>query len=159
MKLTSMRKWFNAELRKFAPKITGSVLNVGAGDDIDNEGGHYRDYFTGATKYHTVDTNGKCDYKTIVSVSDPYDNVLSFWVLEHVFYFMNHIHEIGLHARKRLIIAVPTKYPYHPAPGDYWRFTHEAMEKLLEPFFAIEYMSKFDDGKDMAGIFAVARRK
>lgn len=155
---TPMRKWFNAELKKFAPKITGSVLNVGAGDDKDNEGSSYHNYFIGAKTYYTVDAYRSAHFK-YVEQAGIFDTVLSFWVLEHVFNFQQHIIDLKNACSEIIIIAVPTKYPYHPAPGDYWRFTREAMEKLLTPFFDIEYISEFDDGATMGGIFIIARKK
>jgi len=157
---TEIRKWFNKALKEIAPEYTGSIINVGAGPDEDNEGNHYKDYFVNADSYKTLDAYyDKCDYDNIDDLSlNSFDVVLNFWVLEHVFNMFDFIHKLSLICKKTLIIAVPVRYEYHPAPGDYWRFTFEGIEKLLKKYnFMIEKFNQYEDEKHH-GILIIAEK-
>ena len=68
-------------------------------------------------------------------------------VLEHVedlFKAMEELYRV-LKLGGKLFIYVPVLYYYHAQEGyykDYWRFTHDGLEKLAEPFsvFEIQYV-------------------
>ena len=159
---TDMRKWFNEELKKISDDFTGSIINVGCGDDKDNEGGCYKDYFKNAIEYKTCDgnINVKVDFTSLESIPDnSFDTVLNFWVLEHVWNFELFLYQLKLITKKNLIIAVPTKYNYHPAPNDYWRFTKESIRILLEQDFNIITMKEYDNNADQGGILIKAEVK
>jgi 2-polyprenyl-3-methyl-5-hydroxy-6-metoxy-1,4-benzoquinol methylase len=99
------------------------------------------------------------DYETTEDVATGlFDTVLCFWVLEHVFDFAWLIMELKRIARNKIIVAVPTKYKYHPAPVDYWRFTAESMKILLNGDFIIDSIAEFDNGKDQGGLLIVAHK-
>ncbi len=158
---TDMRKWSNDILRHIVPRYKGSVINVGANNDGDKSGGHYRDYFSKSVWYRTLDPNiPKAHFKCTEELPDNFsDVILSLWVLEHVWDFHYHISELKRICRETLIIAVPTFYQYHPAPHDYWRFTRESMRKLLEPEFEITLLKEFNNKHNQGGLMIVGRRK
>ena len=65
------RRETNGWLRDHAAAITGDVISLGSGSDLDKEGRHYRDYFARAASYTTADlspergadcrsTSGRC---------------------------------------------------------------------------------------------------
>lgn len=156
---SDMRIWQNRLLREYGKSITGSVLNVGAGEGVDAEGHSYREYFPRVSDYKTLDPyfNGSY-YRDFSDVSAAYDTTVCLWVMEHVydiFTFMKDLHRV---TGTRLIMAVPTKYPYHPAPGDFWRFTLESVGKLLAGF-ELEHVHEFDNKSNHGGIFVVGRKK
>jgi hypothetical protein len=158
---TDMRKWSNDILRIIASRYKGSVINVGANNDGDKSGGHYRDYFTNASRYRTLDPNiPKADFnKTEQLWDNNFDIVLSLWVLEHIWDFHYHISELKRICQRVIIIAVPTFYQYHPAPNDYWRFTRESMRKLLEPEFEISLLKEFNNKHNQGGLMIVGRKR
>jgi len=151
---TDMRKWGNLMVSGVAKGITGSVINIGCGDDIDNEGKSYRSYFMRAPIYARLDkyTTAPVDYQDTSQVKDnAYDVALSFWVLEHVFDVRGMIREMERIA-KSIIVLIPVRYPYHPAPHDYWRFTDDSARMIFYNYLITNYQ-RFDNGKDHAGIF------
>lgn len=62
-----------------------------------------------------------------------YDTAFLFNVLEHVYDTRNVLSETNriLRPGAKLFGGNPFMYKYHRDPSDYWRFTHEAMERLL----------------------------
>ena len=66
--------------------------------------------------------------------SNTFDNILVFNVLEHVWDTRNLLSE-----SHRILVpggtiwgSVPFLFRYHQDPTDFWRFTHEALEQLLQ---------------------------
>ena len=150
----------NRELKSVVNTAGNTVLNYGSGDDRDCEESHYRYYFSGV-KYKSFDPNYKgAEIKNSYELQDKsFDTILNFWVLEHIYDFHNAIQEMARICNKNLFIALPFKYPYHPAPNDYWRFTKESAVKILEDYFEIKIYKEFDNGKDQAGCFVAAEIK
>jgi SAM-dependent methyltransferase len=62
-----------------------------------------------------------------------YDVVLCSQVLEHVDDPAQAVRELGrvLRSGGRLLLTTHGVYYYHPLPGDYWRWTHAGLEKVL----------------------------
>lgn len=62
---------------------------------------------------------------------------MTFDTLEHIFELTMVVHEIGQVVRKDglLIVGVPWAFPYHDPSGDYWRFSHQALESLFAAKF------------------------
>lgn len=156
---SDMRIWQNKLLREYAANITGTVLNVGAGEDKDAEGGFYRGYFLEADEYKTMDRFPGCDFHHFSELTAPkFDTVLCLWVLEHVYDIFTFVKDLHRITGTRLILAVPTKYPYHPAPEDFWRFTLESVGRLMQGF-ELEHVHEFDNKTNHGGIFVVGRKK
>lgn len=61
------------------------------------------------------------------------DTVLLFNVLEHVYEYRHVVREARRVLREggALVGAVPFLVGYHPDPRDFWRFTHEALQRIF----------------------------
>jgi SAM-dependent methyltransferase len=114
------------------------VLDVGAGD------APYAELFA-HTQYVTLDWEGSlhAGAKTaaITASADAmplqdasFDIVLLTQVLEHVLRPADVLREIArvLHPGGRLFATVPFVWELHEEPHDYWRFTHYALDALLD---------------------------
>lgn len=70
-----------------------------------------------------------------------YDVIICTQVLEHVanpFLAAAELYRI-LKPGGRLLLTVPSAYPYHSAPGDYWRFTRDSLGLLFgAPFSDVQ---------------------
>lgn len=130
------RALFNAELS--AIKIDGRVLDVG--------GGKHQDYLEFLnlkedTRVETVDlilreTKGKpTDFEKdqLPFGDESFDSVLVFNVLEHIYNYQFLVKEMQrvLKDGGQLVGFVPFLVNYHPDPHDYFRYTGEALEKIL----------------------------
>jgi len=113
--------------------IRGEVVDVG--------GGHHPDYFdflrrTGEVHIEAVDASfSGIDFeKEPLPFNDAHaDTVILCNVLEHIYdyrFLVRQVHRI-LKADGRLIGFVPFWVGYHPDPHDYFRYTGEALERLL----------------------------
>jgi SAM-dependent methyltransferase len=62
-----------------------------------------------------------------------YDSILAFNVLEHIFEYQNFLKESNrvLRSGGALVIGVPFLINVHPSPHDFWRYSGEALEKIL----------------------------
>lgn len=139
------RAWSNDELRKIAPTLTGSVINVSGWQDADKQGGYYRDYFSGATEYlvsnHTG-TRGSDDGTTDIDLdltkelSDELvgccDVAFNHTTLEHIFEVQQAFRNLSRLTRDLLILVVPFVQEQHFTAdyGDYWRFTPQVLHLL-----------------------------
>lgn len=116
--------------------ITGDILSVGGGNDDDGEGNTYQSYFKSASSYKTTEMND-LDVRDMNSISSgKYDCVFACAVIEHVDNFQKAIEEITrvLKSGGILLMNFAFRQPFHPCPGDYWRFTPMAVEYLLKGF-------------------------
>jgi|SRR3989344_4479996 len=67
------------------------------------------------------------------STDNNYDYVLMFNILEHIYnhrFLLSEAYRV-LKAGGQVIGYVPFMIAYHPDPHDYWRYTHETLEKLF----------------------------
>jgi len=136
---TESNKW----IRKHAHGITGKVLSLGSGSDLDNEGGKYRDYFFNAESYSTSDISSTAPAQYVLDVRDMstvvcgyYDCIFAAGLLEHVddmFRAMREINRI-MKTGGVILTGMPFGYRIHRAPQDYWRATIHGMRYLLEGF-------------------------
>jgi SAM-dependent methyltransferase len=71
---------------------------------------------------HTPDLDGQ------------YDLILCTQVLEHVPNPFVAVKTLSrwLKPKGRVIVTVPSAYPYHAHPGDFWRFTRDSVQLLFE---------------------------
>lgn len=131
------RALFNAELP--TNKVDGRVLDVG--------GGKHQDYLEFLEKsedvfVETVDIALKGQEGRVVDFEkDPlpfgeatFDHVLVFNVLEHIYNYLFLTKEMlrVLKDNGQLVGFVPFLVNYHPDPHDYFRYTKEALQKILE---------------------------
>lgn len=122
-------------------RLSGSGIDLGAKsrdakyyefinlDNVDQM--EFVDYF------HAGDGVIKMDIeKTFPITDEQYDFVLSFNVMEHIFDHRNMISETARILKRGGAVhgIVPLMWHYHPDPNDYFRFTGQALERLLQEY-------------------------
>ena len=130
----------------FAPRLSGSVLNIGAG--TANLKYRHAEMF-GVAEYHTLEPSAEMQCTFVASATDMqpvesnrYDWVMSTAVLEHV-------DDPWAAAREHIRAAKPGGFIYvvvpfdqvmHPAKdfGDYFRFTPQGVRKMFESCRVLE---------------------
>lgn len=133
------RALFNTELSAFS--IQGRVLDVG--------GGKHQDYleflYMGMGDNVSVDTvditlrgqNGQSvdfEKNPLPFGEATFNQVLAFNVFEHIYnyhFLMSEVRRV-LKGKGQLIGFVPFLVNYHPDPHDYFRYTKQALQKILE---------------------------
>lgn len=160
------RFWSNDELKKFAFMFEGRVVNVSAWEDKDKQGSEYSRYFSNSAEYWV--TNYKSDMRGLSGLnnelyldleaelpddlSERFDAVFNHTTLEHVFNLHQAVDNLVKMSKDILILVVPVMQQVHVAPtsgsvynseyGDFWRFTPQAIERLLrERGMTVCYMS------------------
>ena len=143
---TLARQWSNAELRRIGPLFTGKVVNVSAWEDLDKQGGHYRDYFPHAASYRRTNygtsqgvVEGAPD-EVFLDLTAPvpdalrksFDVVFNHTTLEHVFEVRTAFTTLCGLSNDVVIVVVPWLQPLHADYGDYWRFSPQAVVRLFE---------------------------
>jgi hypothetical protein len=145
------RRWSNHVLRSIAPVFgaAGEVINVSGWDDGDKEGGRYRDYFAGASRYYVsnfVGERGAADPRAVVdfeldleapltpALRGRFDVVYNHTTLEHVFDVFAAFANLCEMSRDVVVLVVPFSQKMHACGsfGDYWRFTPMALRRLFE---------------------------
>ena len=124
------------EVINYAKKyISGSTLDLGAGF------GKYRDIIEPNTSGYTtfdmvpgknIDVVG--DALNLPFPEESFETVISTQVLEHVakpWVMVEEIHRV-LRPGGRCILTAPFLGPYHPDPGDYFRYTVEGIRLLFK---------------------------
>lgn len=114
--------------------ICGMVVDVGGARNPD-----YFEYFQseGSVRVERVDgAISGIDFEkdALPFSSGSADTVILCNVLEHIYNYQHLTREIRriLVPGGKLIGVVPFWVGYHPDPHDYFRYTHEALEKILE---------------------------
>lgn len=144
----------NRILLEWGPRVTGAVLSVGSGGDIDKQGRYYRGYFSAASSYVTSDVNELYESDMVLdirrvplSMTETFDAVFCSGVLEHVdevYEAVEGIYRI-LKPGGALLVGVPFKQPMHRAPNDFWRFTEYGIRYLLRDFKIEDFRTVGDD--------------
>ncbi len=125
---------------KFQLKKGYSVLDIGIAGD-PRPSGWYNLWGRRANQdlYHTLDIDKRLEPTIVGDITkrtpiddSTYDLVICSQTLEHLWDFRAAIAEIYRITRNVAIIDVPFVYKYHREPNDYWRFSKEAMHRLLE---------------------------
>jgi len=127
-----VRAYYNARLKK--DTLVGSVIDVGGGKNAD-----YLSFMPrqGEVHFETFDlkAGAKIDFETdtLPAATGAYDTVLFLNVMEHIY---NHKHILSEVYRitkpgGQLIGVVPFLMWYHPDYKDYFRYTHEALERIF----------------------------
>ncbi len=143
--------------------IDGEILDVG-GDARSA----YRNLLHGRHRFTTLNLNPDVApdlnwdiEQTPWPVSDQqFDAVLLINVLEHIYSYATLLKEShrALKDGGIIVIVVPFLYYIHPSPHDYFRFTEEALKKLLaEQKFAKVEVSVLGYGAFSAGYHMIHR--
>jgi hypothetical protein len=172
------RTFSNAQLRRYAPLFSGSVVNVSGWNDEDGSGSRYRDYFSNAVSYHV--TNAGTADKGFGSLSNTeeimldltnelpaplverFDVVFNHTTLEHIFEIQTAFKNICAMSRDAVIIVVPVIQQIHVTKsfGDYWRPTTLSVAKLFkESGFTPLVITTNDQPFQPVYCFALAVRK
>lgn len=144
------RPFSNAMLRRFAPMLSGDVLNVSGWRDEDGEGGCYFSYFQGARSYAVSNVAGQekglgasaAGYAEVsLDLSAPlqaqlvraFDVVFNHTTLEHIYDFRRAFQNICEMSRDAVILVVPVMQQIHHSAdfGDYWRPTTLTIDKMF----------------------------
>lgn len=167
------RVWSNRELAKYAHLFRGKVANVSGWKDIDKQGRHYRDYFTGATSY-TI-TNYKAEARGFqglegevfldleqdlpAALEGAFDVVFNHTTLEHVYEVRKAFANLCAMSADVVVIVLPFLQQYHSEYGDYWRFSPLATRRLFEENgFTLVYQSFNSDEQSSVYTFSIATR-
>jgi SAM-dependent methyltransferase len=135
------RKYLARAIRKYAPQMTGKLLDYGCGSKP------YKDLFAGITQYIGVDIddNSGHDHKNedidvfydgvrLPFANGEFDSVFSSEVLEHVPNIHNSLKEIYrvLKPDGQILLTLPFVFPEHEVPNDYRRLTVYGVEQVLK---------------------------
>ena len=167
------RVWSNRELAKFAHLFQGKVVNVSGWKDVDKEGRHYRDYFTGATSY-TI-TNFKAEARGFqgmdgeifldlekdlpAELAGAFDVVFNHTTLEHIYEARKAFGNLCRLSSDVVIIVLPFLQQYHSDYGDYWRFSPLATKRMFEDNgFELVYQGFNSDKASSVYTFSIATR-
>lgn len=133
-----LRSFQNLEIQKQV-KINGKSLDLGAKSDEQSYNEYitkdvnlemtYTDFFNKGKNLLSFDLN----YKFPID-DESYQNILIFNVLEHIYDTRNVLNESYRVLKKDGVLygSVPFLFRHHNDPSDYWRFTDDAMLKLLK---------------------------
>ncbi|MEW6689055.1 MAG: class I SAM-dependent methyltransferase [Pseudomonadota bacterium] len=143
----------NAWLHRHCQDICGSVLSLGSGNDSDNEGDVYRNYFPLSSSYTTsevVDGSGcdlTLDIRSMPQIDDgAFDCIFCSGVLEHVDDLQAGFDEMTriLAPGGTLLLGLPFRQAIHMAPHDYWRFTEFGIRHLLRRAYEVVELTPID---------------
>lgn len=162
-----IRAMFNNKVRNIY--IGGTVIDMGSG----NKRPSYHNYikFDSNSRIFTVNVikYNMPDVIADLECSFPFkdecaDTIIAFNIMEHIYDFSNFTRECYriLRYNGMLYIFVPFLVRYHPDPEDYFRFTSQALSKILKNSgFEIEYIEVVGRGPFTAacsqidGLFSV----
>jgi len=130
----------NTWILNIAKDIKGDILSIGSGNDYDQRGDYYRNYFKAKDSYTTSNETNRYRPDMILDVRDmksvannSYDAIFCDSVIEHVDNIYLAISEKtrilkpgGILLMNFVLVAPP-----HCMPLDFWRFTIPAIEYLL----------------------------
>jgi SAM-dependent methyltransferase len=128
-------------LKAYLPEVEGAVLEIGS-KDYGNTA-TFRDFYHSNT-YIGVDLEAGPNVDVVADLTKPdhgfkkssFSLVICCSVLEHVkkpWLFAPIVSEL-VKPGGYLYISVPWVWPYHAFPGDYYRFSHQGIAALFDPF-------------------------
>jgi SAM-dependent methyltransferase len=140
--VTRTGKWRNKIIGELAPAYAGRrVLEIGSGrQDLGENAYSMKDLFPPTCEFIQSDVNPDFGHRVVDMITmedkDEYDAILCLSVLEHVPHFWEAIPRLhdALRPGGRLFVSVPTVFPYHDEPHDYYRFTEYGVRLLLSDF-------------------------
>jgi SAM-dependent methyltransferase len=105
----------------------GFGLNIGSGETLIHPRIKNLEIYPG----ENIDYVGKAE--SIPVPDQSFDLVICQEVLEHTKDFEKSLKEMNriLKPNGQLYLQVPFIIGYHPCPNDYWRFTHEGIERMV----------------------------
>ena len=135
-----IRKNLYRRIVKYAPQLTGKMMDFGCGEKP------YKPLFNNVSEYIGVDYNGEghdhtnenidvyYDGKTIPFPDNTFDSILTSEVLEHVFNLEPIVQELHrvLKPGGKILITTPFAWNEHEVPVDFGRYTSFGMKALLE---------------------------
>ena len=167
------RVWSNRELEKFAHLFQGEIVNVSGWKDIDKEGRHYRDYFTGASSYTITNFRSEArgfqgyEGELFLDLEDDlpedlvakFDVVFNHTTLEHIYEVRKAFGNVCGLSKDIVIIVLPFLQQYHTDYGDFWRFSPLAIKRLFEENgFTLIYQSFNNNNMSSVYTFSIASR-
>ena len=131
--MTPWRKLLYKELSNLS--FSGKVLDLGGATGSDYHaliGGTHEITTVNIDESHQHDLSFNLEGKFPIE-GGKYDAVLAINVMEHIYNYEQFLKEIYrvLKPGGVAIIAVPFLVQVHPSPHDYFRFTDEALERLV----------------------------
>lgn len=131
-----LRAMLNCEIKGMP--AYGTVIDLGSG----NRRPSYYKYldFKSNSRVFTVNIVSTSVPDVISDLEDKFpfkdgctDTIIAFNLLEHIYRYGNFVRECRRVLKKngRLYIFVPFLVRYHPDPQDYFRFTYEALNKII----------------------------
>jgi len=158
------RHFQEREVRRFASTVSGKkILEIGSGI----ESGGVRKYsmkrfFDATNEFMQSEVDGAGGILNVdvtdIGHRDEFDVILCLNVLEHVFDFKKAIDELygALKPGGSLVVVVPTLYPLHFLPHDYWRFTEYSLRPLFEARFQDVRLKRYGPHRCPMGYFLTA---
>jgi len=156
-----------ALVKRLAPQMRGPVLEIGSKRYADPPiSFDYRTLFPAGTDYVGADAEAGSGVDIVLDMTAgievlreklgqrQYGAVICLSVLEHVkdiFSFSRNVEEL-LQPGGMLVLSVPFSWEIHAYPGDYWRFTPEAVRYLFANVDFDQHLSQFhtDWGRTMS---------
>jgi SAM-dependent methyltransferase len=144
--VTNIRPYQYKQTSKFAKGLKNKkILELGSGIPVRGKY-HYsaKHLFDDSNDFIQTDINKDFGHKvldaTTMKNKDEFDVILCLNVLEHVYDFQKAADNIYRALKKGgvAVVAVPTMYPLHDEPGDYWRFTEHSLRKMFSGFKQVE---------------------
>ncbi len=133
---TIARTFFNWKISKHIKNISGVVIDLGGGKNPSYE----RFWHIKPEKFIRVDINKKTEPDVVADLNKPLpfpDNFADVVFLFNVIYILENPLEVLKEINRilkpdgRLFLTCPFIFNEAKEPTDYWRFTSEALEKLL----------------------------
>jgi ubiquinone/menaquinone biosynthesis C-methylase UbiE len=133
-------------------------LSIGSGNDFDEEGDYYRNYFPMASSYTTSEVSEEFNCDLVLDVrsmpeieDESYDCIFCSGVLEHTDDFQAGFDEMTriLKTSGILLLGLPFRYPIHMGEQDFWRFTVYGIKHLLKHSYEIIDMVPIDAKRGM----------
>lgn len=143
--LFGSRRWITRQVEEIARTVHGSrILELGSGRPGGAAEYSMRSLFDASNEF--VQSDIVADYghevidATTMEFDGEFDLVLCSSVLEHVYDCRTAAERIhrALKPGGRVVLSVPTVFPYHDEPEDFWRFTEYAVRRMLSDFSAVE---------------------
>ena len=151
--VSGARRESNKWLRKHCGNIEGDILSIGSGDDSDNQGDFYKNYFYKASSYtnsevsEDFNSNLTVDVRSMPEIKDEsFDCVFCSGVLEHVDNYKTEFYEITRIFKNEgiLLLGLPFRQALHMAPHDFWRFTEYGIRHMPRESYEIHDLVSID---------------
>lgn len=128
-------------------ELKGRILEVGS-LDVNGNVKELFDNYTGVDMRPGKNVDVVAKANNLPFFNESFDHVLCLETLEHDDCFWKSILEMKRVLKKggKLVITVPgIEFPKHEYPKDYWRFTKEAVEVLLQDLIEIFITENVDE--------------